>query len=404
MLGGARRLVGDWWWSLDRPTLFLVISLLGAGLLLSLAASPAAAGRLIIADPFVFFWRQLVFAGLALATCLAISTLSPLGARRLCALILVVGFVLLVVTLAFGVEVKGARRWLRLGGVGFQPSEFVKPALIVTAAWLIGASRGVDGAPGATLSAGLFALTAGLLLAQPDVGQTALLSAAFGVLAVAAGLSWVRVTALVGAALAGLAGAYLMFDHVRARLDQFINPAAHDTYQVDRAHAAIERGGLIGVGPGEGVVKHDLPDPHTDFVFAVGAEEYGLVLVLTLTALYAGLVVRSLMRAERLASEVARLAATGLASLIGLQAGVNVGVNLGLLPAKGMTLPFISYGGSSLVALGLTAGLLLAFTRARPGAFVDVGGSHHAVGAGPTLAPGATSRRRSVPRSKERSS
>lgn len=366
---GFARAVASWWRGIDRTLLVVVLALIATGLILAMAASPAAAQRLNLGDPFYFLYRQSIFAGLSVLALLAISALSPKGARRLAVLALFGAFLLMIATLYFGHEVKGATRWLRLGPFSLQPSEFLKPALIVTVAWLFAEEKRGEPIPGRIVAFGLYAAAIVLLMAQPDFGQSILLTLVFGGVFFASGLSWLWVAILGGLAAAGSGLAYLTLPHVASRLQRFLNPESGDTYQIDRATEAISRGGLAGVGPGEGEVKHFLPDAHTDFIFAVAAEEFGLMASLAIIGLFAILVARAWMQAIRLNDHFAQLAVAGLALLFALQALVNIAVNLNLIPPKGMTLPFISYGGSSMLALAFSAGLILAFTRRRPGAY-----------------------------------
>jgi cell division protein FtsW len=334
-----------------------------------MAASPAAADRLGIEDPFFFLYRQSVFATLSLIGLLAISALSPTGARRLAATALL-GSLALMVTMPFiGHEVKGATRWIRIGSFGLQPSEFLKPALIVTAAWLFAEEKRGAPVPGRIIAFAIFLVSIGLLMIQPDFGQSVLLTLCFGGVFFASGLSWIWVAGLGGLAVAGSGAAYMMFPHVASRVERFLDPESGDTYQIDRAMDAISRGGIAGVGPGEGEVKHFLPDAHTDFIFSVAAEEFGLLASLSIIGLFSILVARAWNQAMRLTDHFAQLAVAGLALQFGLQALVNIAVNLNLIPPKGMTLPFVSYGGSSMLALAFGAGLMLAFTRRRPGAY-----------------------------------
>jgi cell division protein FtsW len=358
-----------WWRSLDRVSLAAVVGLLAAGLLSALAASPAAAGRIGLDDPFYFLTRHGVYVIAALGALAFGARLSPIGARRLSVLMLFASVVMLTLVLFLGAEAKGATRWLRIGPVSVQPSEFAKPAFVVTAAWLIAEGRKADGPPGYVIGAVLYAAVAGLLLAQPDVGQTALLTVAFGGLVFVSGASWRWLAGLAAAGAGVAAAAYAFLPHVRARIDGFLGEG--DTYQTDAALAAIAHGGLFGTGPGEGTVKHLVPDAHADYILAVAAEEFGLIFVAGLIGLIALFVIATLQRARKLVDGAARNAAAGLALLIGFQALINIAVNLNLIPPKGMTLPFVSYGGSSLVALGLAAGMTLAFTRRRPGAYPD---------------------------------
>jgi len=364
-----RSAFAEWWWSIDRTLLSAVLILIGVGFLMSLAASPAAAGRLSLDDPFHFLYRHGFYAGVGAATLLALSSLDPRGARRVAAVILLGALVLTAATLFIGVEVKGATRWLRFGGLSLQPSEFLKPALIVVAAWLFAEQRRGGAAPAAIAAFVLYFVCVVLLLRQPDFGQTVLLTTGFGALFFLAGMPWIWTAALGAFALLGSGAAYLVFPHVASRVDRFLHPESGDTYQIDRAMEAIGRGGLFGRGPGEGEVKHVLPDAHTDFIFAVAAEEFGLIACLAIVALFATVVWRGFLAALRLNDPFLQLASAGLTVLIGLQAFINVAVNLNMIPPKGMTLPFVSYGGSSMLAMAVTAGLLLAITRRRPGVY-----------------------------------
>jgi cell division protein FtsW len=359
--------LSTWWREVDRVALAAMIGLLAAGLLCSLAASPAAAARLGIEDPFHFLVRHAVFSAVSLALIVLVSMLDATTARRLAVLALLGSLVLLTATLFAGTEVNAARRWLRFGGLSFQPVEIAKPAFVVAAAWVLAEGRRAGGRAWAI--AGLvatlaFATIAALLLAQPDFGQTVLLAAVFTGLAFLAGAPWMLMATLAVAGAALAAGAYLMLPHVAARVQAFLSPELG--YQTGQALAAIRHGGLLGVGPGEGLVKRSLPDAHTDYVFAVAGEEFGVIFLLGLIGLIGTVVVRLLTRARLRPGDTASLAAGGIALLIGVQALINVAVNLNLAPPKGMTLPFVSYGGSSLAALGFAGGLALAFTR-RPG-------------------------------------
>jgi cell division protein FtsW len=280
--------------------------------------------------------------------------------------------ILIMAALPFiGHTAKGATRWLDLGDFSLQPSEFMKPALIVLVAWMFAEGQKGQGVPGVTIAFALYGVSVALLLIQPDVGQTILITMAFGAAFWMAGvpISWVM--GLGVSALAGLASTYFLFPHVASRVDRFVNPDAADTHQVDRAAEAIAAGGLLGRGPGEGVMKRHVPDLHTDFIYSVAAEEYGLIFSLALIGLFGFLVVRGLYRALKLSDPFRQIAAAGLFVLVGEQALINIAVNLNLIPTKGMTLPFISYGGSSMLAICLTLGLALALTRRRPGAYAQ---------------------------------
>lgn len=361
--------LGVWWWTIDRWLLGAAAVLIGLGILLSFAASPAAAARMNVGDPFHFALRQCVFAVIGASVLVAASMLEVRMVRRL-SFFIFVGAIALMIALPFlGHSAKGATRWVEFAGFTLQPSEFMKPALIVLVAWMFSEGQKGEGVPGVTIAFALYGISVALLLIQPDVGQTVLITVAFGAAFWMAGvpLSWVM--RLGAVALAGLVAIYFVFSHVADRVDRFLNPETADTHQVDRAAEAIAAGGLFGRGPGEGVMKRHVPDLHTDFVYSVAAEEYGLVFSLIVIGLFALIVTRGLHRAMKLSNTFEQVAAAGLFVIVGQQAIINIAVNLNMIPTKGMTLPFISYGGSSLIASGLTLGLALALTRRRPGAY-----------------------------------
>lgn len=341
-------------------------ALLALGLLLPLAASADASAE----APFALAIKQAAAAGLAVLVGLAAASASPLLVRRAGLILLGIGWALLIVVAVSGADVKGASRWLKFGGFSFQPTEIVKPALVVCAAWMLAERMRRADFPGGRIVLAGFALTAGLLLAQPDLGQTVLIGTVLVLTAAAAGLKLWAIAAAGGAGAGLLAGAYVGLPHVRPRIEAFLDPSGPGGYQARQAKEAIASGGLLGRGPGEGVVKERLPDAHSDFVFAVAGEEFGFALTALLIGLYAALVWSSLRRASALVDPFAQLAATGLAGLLALQAGLHIAVNLSLLPAKGITLPLVSYGGSSLIGSALAIGFLAALTRARAGAFL----------------------------------
>ena len=357
--------LGEWWWTVDRWSIVALLALICMGAILSFAASPAVAVR-IGQSSMHFVTRQFLFLIPAVAVLFATSLLAPRGVRRVAFVLLGVGLVMLVLTLFVGADIKGARRWLGIGSFAIQPSEFVKPAFIVAVAWVFAEGGRHSRALGFALGALLYVMVAGLFVLEPDFGQTLLVSLTFAALVFLAGVSWLWIAGIAVAGLGGAVLAYVSVPHVASRVDRFLDPASGDTFQVDKAKEAIIHGGLTGVGPGEGIVKRVIPDAHTDFVFSVAAEEYGLILGLVLIGLFGFVVVRGLARAFSEEDQFVQLAASGLFILFGLQAFVNIGVNVTLLPAKGMTLPFISYGGSSLVALALAMGMALALTRRRP--------------------------------------
>ena len=356
--------LGAWWWTVDRWSLVALGLIMGFGAVLILAASPAAGERIGLGG-FYFATRQMVYLVMAAGVCFAVSLLSPLWVRR----IGVVGFlgslVLLVLTLLVGPEINGAQRWISLPGLSIQPSEFVKPCFAVTVAWMFAAQRERSGVPGDAIAIGLLIVVASLLLLQPDLGQTFVIAAVWGVQFFIAGLPMVWVIALGIGGVMLVVGAYFTMPHVAERIDGFLSPSGGNPSQVERSLQAFERGGLLGQGPGEGTVKQTLPDAHSDFIFAVAGEELGAIACLIIIALFAFIVLRGFSRMLQEDSLFVLLAATGLLAQFGLQAMINMASSVHLMPTKGMTLPFISYGGSSLLALALGMGMVLALTRRR---------------------------------------
>lgn len=361
--------LGRWWWTVDRPTLTAVFLLIGFGYVLVLAASPAVATR-IGASRDMFIGKQVVFLALAGTIVVGTSLLSPRNIRRLALLGCLAALALTALTLVHGVEIKGARRWIAFPFMSIQPSEFLKPCFAVTTAWLLTEGRRLRGAarrvyPGhlaAFLVLGMIVL---LLKSQPDIGMLSVILCVFLTQLFVDGLP----IPLVGVGVASLGGAfalaYALFPHVRSRVQRFVHPQKGDHYQIDTAMAAFAHGGLTGRGPGEGRVKDLLPDAHADFVFAVAGEEFGMIVCLLIIATFLFIVVRSLLKQLGEESDFTPLAVTGLCAGFGLQAFVNMGSSLHLIPTKGMTLPFISYGGSSAMSVALTVGMLLALTRRR---------------------------------------
>ena len=357
--------LSEWWWTVDRLLLAAFITLMLGGVILSLAASPPVAARIGL-DPFHFFNRHVMFLLPSLLVMLGVSFLSPRQVRRSALIVFAISVALVVATLLFGPEVKGAKRWITILGINIQASESLKPAFVVLVAWLFAESAKRPEMPATSMALGLLLMTVTLLVLEPDFGQTMLLLMVWGALFFIAGMRMIWVFGLMGAGAVGLFGAYMMVPHVAGRIKRFMDPASGDTFQVDTAMEAFTHGGWFGQGPGEGTVKRILPDSHTDFVFAVAAEEFGIILCLALLALFAFIVIRSLSRAYASEDLFARFAAAGLAIMFGIQASINMAVNLHLMPAKGMTLPFISYGGSSMISLAYGVGMLLALTRQRP--------------------------------------
>jgi cell division protein FtsW len=360
-----RSVLSDWWFTVDRLMFFGLLLLMGAGLVLSLAASPPIAEKYDL-EPFYFVRRHAALLLPAVAIMFAASTLTPKQIRRSSLVIYLIGILLMALIIFVGPEIKGAKRWLQMGVVSLQPSEFVKPAFVVLTAWLFNESQKRRDLPGIELAIALSGIFATLLVLQPDFGQTLLVTLVWGALFYMAGINMVWIAALAATGIAGLVSAYFLVPHVTSRIDRFLDPESGDTYQADRSLDSFLHGGWFGRGPGEGTVKNVLPDSHTDFIFAVTAEEYGLIACLILLTLFAFIVLRGLSKASQEPDGFIRHAVAGLIMLFGLQALINMAVNVGLLPAKGMTLPFISYGGSSLLAMALTMGFAMGLTRKRP--------------------------------------
>lgn len=361
-----RSFLARWFWTVDRTLLFLLLVLMGLGIIAVAAASPAAALRLSDAEtqfaPLFFLYRQLVWLGIGLVVLVGVSMLPRNLARRLAILGAGFAFLLLVLVPFLGEPVNGAVRWIQLPGFQLQPSELLKPLFVVTTAWLFAARFEDRSLPVIPLGAGLLVPILAMLVMQPDFGQAALISAVWLVQAALAGLSLWLIGGLVLAGIGGLAIAYLTNDHVERRIDGFLHGEG-DTYQVDRALDAFRSGGLFGTGPGDGQAKFRLPEAHTDYIFSVIGEEFGAIACFALALLYLGIILRVLLQLVEEEDPFTLLAGTGLVVLFGGQAFINMSVNLALAPSKGMTLPFISHGGSSYLATALAMGLLLALTR-----------------------------------------
>jgi len=366
-----RTAAGLWWWTVDHWLVGGIAALMFLGVALSFAASPAAAQRIGIDNELHFAIRMCIFSALGGGILLGSSMMSPRGVRRVAFFVFLFSIAVMAALPFVGHSAKGAQRWLELGPFALQPSEFVKPALVVLASWMFAEGQKGEGVPGVSIAFALYAMTVGLLLIQPDVGQTVLVTIAFGACFFMAGvpLRWILGLGVVAAG--GLMSTYFLFDHVAQRVQKFLGAEAADTTQIDRASDAIAAGGLFGAGPGEGVMKRHVPDLHTDFIYSVGAEEYGLLFSLLLIGLFAFVAVRGLYKSMRLSDPFEQVASAGLFVLFAQQAFINIAVNLNMIPTKGMTLPFISYGGSSMLAMGLTLGLALALTRKRPGAYTQ---------------------------------
>ncbi|MEF2546959.1 putative lipid II flippase FtsW [Aurantimonas sp. E1-2-R+4] len=359
-----RGVISEWWWGVDRWFLAAFLILLVGGLVFSFAASPPVAERIGV-EPFHFVKRHAAFLIPTALVMFGCSLLSSRGVRRASLLILAASLMLMVLALFVGMEIKGSRRWIDFGPLNIQPSEFMKPAFVVICAWLFAEKQRRPEIPGNLFALILLLVVVALLVAQPDLGQTILATAAWGGLFFMAGMPWLWIALLGGVAFGGSLLAYIAFPHVASRIDRFMTGEG-DTFQTDTAREAIMRGGWFGRGPGEGTVKRMLPDSHTDFAFAVLAEEFGIIACMLVASIFAFIVIRGLSSALAQRDIFDRLAISGLVLLIGLQSIINMAVNLQLMPAKGMTLPFISYGGSSMLAIAISAGFILALTRRRP--------------------------------------
>ena len=360
-----RTALADWWWTVDRWLLASLAALIVAGLVLTMAASPSVAQRIGL-SPFHFVNRQALAMLPAVGVLVGTSFLTPRQVRRAAVILFVAATALIVVALLFGHEVKGSKRWI----LGIQPSEFLKPAFVILAAWAFSEGGRRRDVPGTLIAILLLPAAVVPLMLQPDFGQTMLISLVWAALFFMAGLHWFWVFGIGGCGASGVLLAYKFVPHVRARILKFLDPGsgngATDTFQVDTALETIISGHWFGKGPGEGTIKRILPDAHTDFIFAVTGEEFGIVTCIALCSLFGFIVIRGLLKSARNEDPFCCFAGAGLVMLFGIQAAINMAVNLHLMPAKGMTLPFISYGGSSLISLAIGMGFLLAVTRKRP--------------------------------------
>jgi cell division protein FtsW len=358
--------VGRWWWTIDRYTLLALAVLIGIGAVLVTAASPSVAERIDL-ERFYFVKRQIVFLVLSCVVMFGISLLTEVQVRRLAILGFLGSMFLMLVLPVVGYEVKGATRWVYIAGMSVQPSEFMKPCMAVVMAWIFSEGLKSPGFPSYRIAVALYAAIVLLLLIQPDFGMAITVSVVWGVQFFLAGLPFIFVIALIVLGVVGVFGAYNFFPHVQARIDRFLDPSSGDNYQVAKSLEAFQNGGILGQGPGEGIVKLHLPDSHTDFVFAVAGEEFGMILCMIIVALFAFIVLRGFARVSKGRDMFVVLAVVGLLTQFGIQAVINMGVAVNMLPAKGMTLPFLSYGGSSLMAIALGMGMVLALTRLRYG-------------------------------------
>ena len=359
-----KSLLAEWWRTIDKPLLSALLFLMFVGFLMSFAGSPPVADRIGV-DEFHFIKRHAVFLIPAMMIMIGFSMFSPKQVRRAAFILFGLSILALLATLFIGSSAKGSSRWIYIAGFTLQPSEFVKPAFVIITAWLFAENARRRDIPGNLFSIILLGIVAALLMAQPDFGQTMLIGLVWGALFFMAGMPWIWIVVLAGIAIVGMLTAYFLFSHIASRINRFVTGEG-DNYQVDRGIDAIVNGGWLGQGPGEGTVKNILPDSHTDFLFAVVAEEFGIIVCMILVGIFAFIVLRALAKSLHEKDAYVRMGASGLVLLFGFQSMINIGVNLKLLPAKGMTLPFISYGGSSLLAMAMGMGFLLALTRSRP--------------------------------------
>ncbi len=361
-------LIGLWWWTVDRGTLFAVMMLMCFGVLLSFAASPSVASTIGLSS-FYFVLHHLVYLIPTVFLIISVSLLSPKAIKRLALFLFLGSAVLMILTMFMGAEIKGAKRWLSLGLFSIQPSEFIKPAFAVMSAWMFTEKQIDPEVPGTLIAFILYAITTVLLILQPDLGMVVLTTMVWFTQFFLAGLPILWIMGAGVAGFFGLAASYFFLPHVTRRIDQFLDPSSGDrfseNYQVSQSLEAFMNGGFLGQGPGEGVVKKTLPDAHADFVFAVAGEEFGLVVCLLIAGLFVAIILRSLARSVRSENYFILLAVTGLVVQFGLQAMINIASTINLIPTKGMTLPFVSYGGSSMLALAITMGMILALTRRR---------------------------------------
>lgn len=366
-LRSDRSLMGAWWRSIDRWILGGIFILIICGITLVSAASPAVAERIGL-SPFYFVERHLIFLVPTIIIMIVTSLMDNKTLWRAASLVLVTAMALIIVSILFGVEIKGATRWVHIFGFSLQPSEFAKPSFAITSAWLIARHQYQENFPGHQIATGLFGLVLLLLMLQPDFGMSFVLSSIWASQIFLSGLPVIWVIVLGALGVAGIIGAYTFFPHVASRIDRFLDPASGDNYQIKKSLESFSNGGLLGTGPGHGHVKLTLPDAHADFIFSVAGEEFGLIATVLLVLLFCFIILRCFFRIYRSDDAFTVLAAGGLLTQFSLQSLIHMGSSLQLLPAKGMTLPFISYGGSSLMALGFGVGALLALTRKRTAA------------------------------------
>lgn len=365
--------LGQWWWTVDRALLAAFLTLIVFGVVLVATASPPVAEHLDL-DSYYFLRRHLAMLVPALSLLIGISMLEPRQIWRMASVIFALSILAMVAVLFTGMEIKGAQRWIHIFGFSLQPSELAKPSFAICAAWFMARQKQKEGFPGNRIAAGLYFLTIALLLLQPDLGMTCVVTFIWAAQIFLAGFPFRLLIGIVGAGGLGLVAAYYSFDHVHSRINRFLDPDSGDNFQVERSLEAFQHGGVLGAGPGQGTVKLGLPDAHADFIFSVAGEEMGLVFVLLLIAVFIFILLRGYNRLMEADDMFTVLATGGLLSMFGLQALIHMGSAMNILPAKGMTLPFISYGGSSLLSLGFSMGAVLALTRRKGRASISRGG------------------------------
>ncbi len=357
-----RSQLAQWWWTVDRGMLASLMALIAFGIALVITASPSVAIRIKL-DPTHFMVRHIIVIIPTIMIMLAVSMLNHRNIRRLGTIICAIGIGLMMIIPFVGIDIKGAQRWIHVPGFSLQPSEFIKPAFAIVAAWLIAYQKRVTTFPGYILCAGLYVVVVGLLMIQPDFGMTMVVTCMFAAQIFMAGLPFRYLTILIALVAVGATGVYFTFDHVRSRFDRFLDPTSGDTFQIDKSLDAFANGGLFGTGPAQGTISHTIPDAHADFIFSVAGEELGLIFSLVIVGLYFFILMRGFNRLMESNDMFVVLAVGGILSMFGLQAFVHMGSSLHLLPTKGMTLPFISYGGSSTLSMGFAMGVVLGLTR-----------------------------------------
>ncbi len=358
--------LGRWWFTVDRAAFFCMLALICIGFFLVMAGSPPVARRLGYTD-FYFVSRHQIFLGISTLVMVVVSMMESDRIRKIALMGFTLSLLLLLLLPLIGFENKGSIRWLRLGGMSIQPSEFMKPCLAVMIAWVFSLRISHPNFPAYRTAIGMYLVVAALLITQPDFGMTVTISGMFGVQLFLAGLPFIWVAGMAVLGVGGFFAAYFALPHVASRIDRFLDPSSGDNYQVEKSLEAFKGGGWFGRGPGEGVVKQHLPDSHTDFIFSVAGEEFGMLFCLAIITLFAVIVVRGFLKMGQEQDRFRMIAVGGLLAEFGIQAIVNMGVAVNLLPAKGMTLPFLSYGGSSIIAMAGGMGMMLALTRKRFG-------------------------------------